>query len=378
MSSVLGHEKEKMHVPVSRRPTPLSSLCRFAVVGTLGFALAMLPDHRMAAQVEVLYVLLSGSLTLCLILLARLYTNARRLEQAAAQQSQSLALAAGESMPASQTQPASEANYRLLFDDNPQPMWVYDLDTLAFLAVNDAAVYRYGYTRAEFLCMTIKDLRPPADSAARIDNGAHTTAGLDPADTWRHRKRDGTIIEVEITSHSLTFAGRPALLVLAYDVTERRQAALALAERTRRLEAVRGIAAEVARELDLHTLLHLILERAVDLLGAEGGITWLWDEAQQVLVQHARRGREQHIIAGPMKLGEGVVGTVAQQRQPLVVNDYATSPYACSPCMEDLKAYAVVAAPLDVHFISSLPVMPGTAYKAWVDSKPVQMVWGVD
>ena len=167
MSSVLGHEKEKMHVPVSRRPTPLSSLCRFAVVGTLGFALAMLPDHRIAAQVEVLYVLLSGSLTLCLILLARLYTNARRLAQAAAQQSQSLALAAGESTPASQTQPASEANYRLLFDDNPQPMWVYDLDTLAFLAVNDAAVYRYGYTRAEFLCMTIKDLRPPADSAAK-------------------------------------------------------------------------------------------------------------------------------------------------------------------------------------------------------------------
>src|SRR5262249_19322581 len=155
------------------------------------------------------------------------------------------------------------------------------------------------------------------------------TAGLDPADTWRHRRRDGTIIEVEMTSHSLTFAGRPALLVLAHDVTERRQAALALAERTRRLEAVRSIAAEVARELDLHTLLHLLLERAVDLLGAAGGIIWLWDEVQQVLAPRAQRGCAKHVSAGPMKLGEGVVGTVARRRQPFLVNDYATSPYVC-------------------------------------------------
>ncbi len=331
---------------VCRRPTPLSRLCHLAVVGTLSFALTILLDYRIAGQVEIPYVPLLGSLTLGLILLVRLYTHARRLEQAVAQQSQGLAGAAGESAPAQETQPASEASYRLLFDNNPQPMWVYDLDTLAFLAVNDAAVYHYGYTRAEFLGMTIKDIRPPEDVAALLDNVAHTTAVLDPADTWRHRKQDGTIIEVDITSHSLTFAGRPARLVLAHDVTERRQAALALAERTRRLEAVRGVAAEVARELDLNTLLDLILERAVDLLGAVGGIIWLWDEAQQVLTQRARRGREEHVIAGHMKLGEGVIGTVAQRHEPLVVNDYETSPYAYSPLMEDLKTYAVVAAPL--------------------------------
>ena len=150
---VLGYEKEKMHVQVCRRPTPLSSLCRLAVVGTLSLALTILLDHIIAADVEMLYVPLLGSLTLCLILLVRLYTHARRLEQAVAQ-SQRLAGAAGERVAAQETQPASEASYRLLFDNNPQPMWIYDCDTLAFLAVNNAAVHYYGYTRAEFLGMT--------------------------------------------------------------------------------------------------------------------------------------------------------------------------------------------------------------------------------
>src|SRR5712691_10874034 len=205
VACVLGHEKEKMRVQVCRRPTPLSRMCHLAVVGTLSIALTTLLDHMMAAQVEVPYVPLLGSLTLCLILLVRLYTHTRRLEQAVAQQSQRLAGAAGESAPAPETPPAAEASYRLLFDNNPQPMWVYALDTLAFLAVNDAAIHHYGYTRAEFLGMTLKDIRPPEDVAALLDNVVHMTAGLDHADTWRHRKRDGTIIEVEITSHSLTF-----------------------------------------------------------------------------------------------------------------------------------------------------------------------------
>ena len=176
----------------------------------------------MIAGVEVPYVPLIGSLTLCLGFLGRLYRHTKWLEQAIAQQSQGLAAAAGENTLAPETQPSSEASYRLLFDNNPQPMWVYDRDTLAFLAVNDAAIHHYGYTRAEFLGMTLKDIRPPEDVAALLDNVAHTTADLDHADTWRHRKRDGTIIEVDITSHSLTFAGRRARLVLAHDVTERR------------------------------------------------------------------------------------------------------------------------------------------------------------
>ena len=123
---------------------------------------------------------------------------------------------------------ALEHRYRQLFETNPQPMWVYDLKTLAFLAVNNAAITRYGYSREEFLGLTIKDIRPPEDVPALLENVERTESGLDVAGVWRHRKKDGRIIEVEITSHTQDFDGRPAALVLAHDVTERRRAEAAL------------------------------------------------------------------------------------------------------------------------------------------------------
>ena len=117
----------------------------------------------------------------------------------------------------------SEERYRLLFENNPQPMWVFDRETLAFLAVNDAAIITYGYSREEFLSMTIKDIRPTEDVPALLDKVSRATQGFDAAGIWRHRKKDGTIIDVEITSHSLDFGGRRANLILAIDVTERRR-----------------------------------------------------------------------------------------------------------------------------------------------------------
>ena len=117
---MLGYEKEKMSVQVCRRPTSLSRLCCLTVVGILSFALVVLLGHRMAG-VEVPYVPFIGSLTLCLSCLVRLYMHAKWLEQAIAQQRQGLAAAAGENAPAPETQPSSEASYRLLFDNNPSP-----------------------------------------------------------------------------------------------------------------------------------------------------------------------------------------------------------------------------------------------------------------
>jgi PAS domain S-box-containing protein len=130
---------------------------------------------------------------------------------------------------------APQEPYRLLFEANPHPMWVYDLDTLAFLAVNDTAVRRYGYSREEFLGMTIKDIRPPEDIPALPENVARVGEGLDEAGIWRHQTKDGTLLEVEIVSHTLTFADRKAELVLAQDVTKRRQAEQTLRESERRL-----------------------------------------------------------------------------------------------------------------------------------------------
>jgi PAS domain S-box-containing protein len=124
----------------------------------------------------------------------------------------------------------SEEQYRLMFESNPQPMWVYDLETLRFLAVNEAAVYHYGYSREEFLAMTIKDIRPPEDVPALTRYLSRATPGLDRAGEWRHRKKDGTVIDVEVTSHELNFAGRRAELILVNDITERKRAEAALRE----------------------------------------------------------------------------------------------------------------------------------------------------
>jgi PAS domain S-box-containing protein len=122
----------------------------------------------------------------------------------------------------------SQDRYRRLFDNNPQPMWVYDTKTLRFLAVNEAAIRHYGYSREEFLQMTIKDIRPAEDIPRLMDNLSRLDLELDGADRWRHVKRDGSIIDVEIASHHIAFGDREARLVLAKDITERIRAAESL------------------------------------------------------------------------------------------------------------------------------------------------------
>jgi PAS domain S-box-containing protein len=119
---------------------------------------------------------------------------------------------------------ALDSPYRLLFERNPQPMWVFDLESLAFLAVNEAALEQYGYSRDEFLGMTIKDIRPTEDISALVKDVSQRGAGIEKAGLWRHRRKDGALIDVEITSQSSDWAGRPARLVLAKDISNLKRA----------------------------------------------------------------------------------------------------------------------------------------------------------
>ena len=115
-----------------------------------------------------------------------------------------------------------ENRYRLLFEANPVPMWVYDRQTLSFLAVNDAALERYGYTREEFLSMSILEIRPSEDIPLLLGDLKNLGSGSSVGQ-WHHRAKSGEVFFVEVASRELKFAGVQARMVVAKDVTERRQ-----------------------------------------------------------------------------------------------------------------------------------------------------------
>jgi PAS domain S-box-containing protein len=122
----------------------------------------------------------------------------------------------------------SERQYRLIFDGNPIPMWVFDHETLAFLEVNDAAIQHYGYSREEFLRMNIRDIRAPEEIPAMVEYLHRLTDSKIPprlglAGIWRHRKKDGTYIDVEVKWSPISFKGRNASLTMANDITERKR-----------------------------------------------------------------------------------------------------------------------------------------------------------
>jgi len=109
--------------------------------------------------------------------------------------------------------------YLSLFILNPEPMWVYEVKTLQILDVNEAALQRYGYSRQEFLALTVRDLRPEEDVPKFLEL-LPSTPNSDRTGPWRHRLKDGTIIQVLITSHSVKFGDRDARLVMAQSLSQ--------------------------------------------------------------------------------------------------------------------------------------------------------------
>ncbi len=144
--------------------------------------------------------------------------------------------------------------FRLLFEDNPLPMWVFDRESLRFLEVNQAATARYGYTREEFLNMTLADIRPPED-VGRLKETVAESSGLVVPAQWRHRLKDGRLIDVEVASHTISYGGRPAVLSVLHDVTQRNQLEEHLRQAAK-MEAVGMLAGGIAH--DFNNLLTII------------------------------------------------------------------------------------------------------------------------
>jgi two-component system, cell cycle sensor histidine kinase and response regulator CckA len=163
----------------------------------------------------------------------------------------------------------SETRYRLLFEANPQAMWVYDNETLRFLAVNEAAVRRYGYSRPEFLGMTLWDIRLPSEHARLQEIMDQPAPGARVVIDVRHRRKDGMVIEVEVAADSIEFSGRPASLVSVQDVTERKRLEGQLRQ-SQKIEAVGQLAGGIAHDFNnLLTAITGYSELLLEDLGAQ-------------------------------------------------------------------------------------------------------------
>ncbi len=187
----------------------------------------------------------------------------------------------GERRRAEESLRSSEESYRLLFQRHPNPMWIFDTETHRFLDVNEAAVAAYGWSRDEFLGLTIEDIRPQEDvptlrrTLDAIDDGVTHTG------VWRHVRKDGSRIDVAISSNLVEFAGRPARVVLAQDVTEQRRLEEQLRQ-TQKLEAIGRLAGGVAH--DFNNLLVVIRGYSATLAKA---LTDVELQEQALAIDHA-------------------------------------------------------------------------------------------
>jgi len=172
----------------------------------------------------------------------------------------------------------SREQQRSFFDAIPYPVWVFDWETLAIKDVNQSAIASYGYSRKEFLLLTIKDLRPSEDVPALLEHIRNSPNGAGTTGTWRHRKKDGAIIDVEVTTGVVQFDHRDARLAIAANITQRKQMEEALRESDEKLRLLVGG----------------VQEYAILMLDLEGRVT-TWNEgaerikgyrAEEIIGQH--------------------------------------------------------------------------------------------
>jgi PAS domain S-box-containing protein len=178
---------------------------------------------------------------------------------------------------------ASERHYRLIFEQSPLPKWIYDPETLRFLAVNEAAQAHYGYSADEFLSMTIRDIRPPEDVAALQHDVALALENRSTAGEWRHRKKDGTLIQAIVSAHDITMNGQRARLVVAQDITERKRAEMKLRAQVARLNLLHRITRATAERQDLRSIFQAVIRTLEDDLPLDFSCVFVYEPSNEKL-----------------------------------------------------------------------------------------------
>jgi len=169
----------------------------------------------------------------------------------------------------------SEHKYRLLFENNPMPMWMSSIPELNILDVNESALKQYGYTREEFLRLNSMDLRPAEDNELLFMDAGQNATTSGTSLQWRHKKKDGTIIYVEIFNYQIIYEGKPVWLGLSIDITEKTKAEALL---KKSYEDVRQLASHlqnVREEERAHMAREIHDELGQQLTGLKMDISWL-------------------------------------------------------------------------------------------------------
>ena len=212
-----------------------------------------------------------------------------------------------------------EEAYHLLLNANPLPMWVYDLDTLRFLEVNDAALENYGYSREEFLSMSITDLRPVEEVSRLLEfslllqQGVPPRPGSYPVGIWRHRKKDGTPIDVEIIGTPLPYAHRRAVAILATDVTERLRSQAQAIEQTRMATLMAETGAALGSAVTLNEGLQHCAEILAAAMPAPFARVWTLTHADGVLELQAGAGAGAPTDQERIRVGVCRIGRIASE-----------------------------------------------------------------
>ena len=183
-----------------------------AVAGLLGWYYFDLQDRALYAQhpvrLETDQALLAGFLILALLVWVLGHAGQQYADQAAN-------LAANL---ADETRRLNEERHCVSFSFSPHAMWIYDLDTLQIVDVNESAIQKYGYRREDFLRLTIADIRPPEDIPLLMQEIKHTPAGFNEAGVWKHQRKDGSVMRVEICGYAFLAGQRKLELILANEV----------------------------------------------------------------------------------------------------------------------------------------------------------------